>query len=158
MQAGTERATTTQASSQRGKGVHSRALYCGNNSLHRSLKANGGTRIFGTNAECFKKGYGVGYNAPVKNMAEFIAEWARRYKPYIVQKIYYGDGAVPPGYQRALLSQSLARGFGLGRVARARKMSRKSGGKSTAQSKQKPTLPLKASSRMPSRQPSTPRL
>ena len=133
-------------------------VYCGNNAYDPSLRTNGGKDVFGTHNQCYKKGYGVGYNAPVKNVAEFIAEWAGKYKPYIVQKIYYGDGAAPPGYQRATLGQSVQRGFALGRVARARKMSRKSGGKSTAQSKQKPTLPLKASSRMPSRQPSSPRL
>ena len=118
-------------------------VYCGNNAYDHSLKTNGGKDVFGTHKQCFKKGYGLGYNAPVKDVADFIAEWAGRYKPYIVQKIYYGDGAVPPGYQRATLAQSLQRGFALGRVARARKMSRKSGGKSTAQSKQKPTLPIR---------------
>ena len=103
--------------------------------------------MFGTHKQCYKKGYGVGYNAPIKNVAEFIAEWAGPYKPYIVQKIYYGNGAVPPGYQRATLAQSLQRGFALGRVARAKKMSRKSGAKSIAPSKQKPKLPIRTSRR-----------
>ena len=124
-------------------------VYCGNNAYHPSLRTNGGKDVFGTHKQCYEKGYGVGYNAPAKSVVEFIAEWAGRYKPYIVQKIYYGDGVVPPGYQRATLAQSLQRGFALGRVARARKMSPKSGAKSIAQSKQKPTLPLKASSRKP---------
>lgn len=131
-------------------------FYCGNNALHKSLKANGGTESFGTHDQCFKKGYGVGYNAPVKGVAEFIAEWAGPYRPHIVQKLYYGESAVPPGYQRATLAQSLQRGFALGRVARAKKMSRKSGAKSFAQSKHKPTLPLKTFSQMPSQLPASP--
>ena len=121
--------------------------YCGNNVYDSSLQTNGGKSVFGTHKECYKKGYGVGYNTLVKNVAEFIAEWEGPYKPYIAQKLYYGDGSVPPGYQRATLAQSLQRGFALGRVARARKMSRKSSAKSVARSKQKPTLPLRAFSR-----------
>ena len=119
-------------------------IYCGNNAMHRSLKRNGGLLTFGTYDQCFEKGYGAGYNAPTNNIAEFIAKWAGRYKPYIVQKLYYGDGAVPAGYQRATLAQSLQRGFAFGRIAKARKLSHKSGAKSTAQSKHKPKLPLKA--------------
>jgi len=125
------------------------AVYCGNNALHRSLKANGGNKIFGTHDLCFKKCYGIGFNAPVNNIAEIVAEWAGPYTPYIVQKLYYGNGKVPPGYQRATLAQSLQRGFALGRVARAKNMSRKSLAKtplkasSSSSSKPTPPLPLK---------------
>ena len=122
------------------------AIYCGNNALHRSLKANSGSKIFGTHDQCFKKGYGIGYNAPVSDVAKFIAEWSGPYKPYIVQKLIYGDDkfSFESGYQRATLNQSLARGFGLGRVARAKKLSRKADTKGTnGSTKQKPPLPLR---------------
>ena len=130
------------------------AIYCGNNDLHRSLKANGGIKIFGTHEQCFKKGYGIGYNAPVNDVAKFIAEWSGPYKPHIVQKLIYGDDkfSFESGYQRATLAQSLQRGVGLGRVARAKKLSRKAVTKSqpkTPSPKQKPTLPLQATKRYP---------
>ena len=118
-------------------------IYCGNNALHRSLKVNGGNKTFGTHDQCFKKGYGIGYNAPVGDISQFMAEWGP-YKPYIVQKLVYVSGNVPPGYQRAILAQSLQRGFALGRVARAKSMSReaKASPKASA-SKHRPSLPLR---------------
>ena len=61
------------------------AIYCGNSALHISLKANGGNTTFGTHDQCFKKGYGIGYNAPVGEISKFMVEWGP-YKPYIVQK------------------------------------------------------------------------
>ena len=120
--------------------------YCGNNALHASLKGNGGDKIFGTHAQCFKKGYGIGYNAPVVD----VAEWAAPYKPYIVQKLTYGNGNIEPGYQRATLSQSLARGFAIGRVARAKKLSQKLAKKTSPKRPsptQKPTLPIQTTRR-----------
>ena len=119
------------------------AIYCGNNALHGSLKANGGSKIFGTHGQCFQKGYGIGYNAPVTDVAKFIAEWSGPYKPYIDQKLTYGDGKIESGYQRATLNQALARGFALGRVAKAKKMSQKAKKASAKRptSSQKPTLP-----------------
>ena len=98
-------------------------MYCGNNVFSRKLKQNGGTDHFGSPRECFRKGYGLGYNAPIGNVASFLEEWGGRYKPYIGQSLYYGDGTMPPGYQRATLSQSLSRGYALGRVAKAKKVS-----------------------------------
>ena len=132
------------------------AIYCGNNALHGSLKANGGSKSFGTHDQCLKKGYGIGYNAPVSDVAEFIAEWAGPYKPHIVQRLIYGDDkfSFESGYQRATLAQSLQRGFGLGRVARAKKLSRKVATKgangslkNSSTSKQKPSLPLRPMAR-----------
>ena len=123
-------------------------VYCGNNALHRSLKVNGGTKTFGAHDQCFKRGYGIGFNAPVNNIAEFVAEWSGPYKPYIVQKLFHGSGNVEPGFQRATLNQSLARGFALGRVARAKNMSRKNVAKASSKAltrKQKPALPIKTS-------------
>ena len=93
--------------------------------------------LFGSPTECFRKGYGLGYNASIDNVASFLAEWGGRYKPYIQQQLYYGDGATPPGYQRATLSQSLSRGYALGRVAKAQKMMRAS--KSNVQTHQLPS-------------------
>ena len=100
--------------------------YCGNNIYARDLKSNGGQESFGSSTDCFRKGFGIGYNAPVDDVASVIAEWAGPYKPYIVQSLYYGDGGAPPGYQRATLGQSLSRGYALGRVAKAKDLMRKS--------------------------------
>ena len=122
----------------------SNRYYCGNNALHRSLKNNGGSKIFGTHDQCFKKGYGVGYNAPVSDVERFIAEWSGPYKPYIVQKLLYGSDKVEPGFQRATLAQRLQRGFALGSVARGKELARKGQGPS---SKQKPTLPVRTTRR-----------
>ena len=90
--------------------------------LSPKLKRNGGGEVFGTPSQCFKKGYGIGFNAPIVDVATFLAEWAGQYKPYIVQSLYHGDGTVPFGYQRATLSQSLSRGYALGRVRKAKEV------------------------------------
>ena len=107
-------------------------MYCGNNVFSRKLKENGGSEVFGNHTGCFRKGYGLGYNASIGHVASFLAEWGGRYKPYISQKLYYGDGAVPHGYQRATLAQSLSRGYALGRVAKAKSMMRMSHAKGHA--------------------------
>ena len=95
---------------------------------------------FGTHSECFRKGYAIGYNAPIHDADRFIAEWGGQYKAHIVQKLVYDDGKVEPGYQRATLAQSLQRGFARGSVARAKELARKAPAKGST-SKQKPTLP-----------------
>ena len=100
-------------------------MCCGHNACSTKLKQNGGVEQFGTHAKCFKKGFGIGYNAPIgNNVANFLAEWGGKYKPYIKQKLYHNDGEVPDGFQRATLSQSLSRGYALGRVAKAKAMMR----------------------------------
>ena len=99
-------------------------MCCGHNACSTKLKQNGGVEHFGTHAKCFKKGFGIGYNAPIgNNVANFLAEWGGKYNPYIKQKLYYGDGEVSDGFQRATLSQSLSRGYALGRVAKAKEVS-----------------------------------
>ncbi len=103
------------------------SIYCGNNELHPKLKKHswiGGTQpiVFGTHEQCQKKGYGLAMAAPIDNTDSFIAEWGGEYKPHIVQQIAYSDAALLPGYQRATLNQSLARGFALGSVAKAKKL------------------------------------
>ena len=122
------------------------AIYCGNNSFHHSLKANGGHDQFGTHKECFRKGYAIGYNAPVHDVGRFIAQWGGPYRPHIVQKLFYDDGKVEPGYQRATLAQSLQRGFALGSVARAKELARKAPAK-RPMSKQKSTLLVRTTRR-----------
>ena len=98
-------------------------MYCGNNAYSRKLKQNGGSEVFGTPSLCFKKGYGIGYNGPYDDVTSFLAEWGGRYKPHIKQKLHYGDGKVPDGFQLATLSQSLSRGYALGRVSKAKEVS-----------------------------------
>ena len=100
-------------------------MYCGNNVFSRKLKENGGSEVFGNHTGCFRKGYGLGYNAPIGHVASFLVEWGGKYKPYIKQKLYYGDGDVPDGFQPATLGQSLSRGYALGRVAKAKEVMRK---------------------------------
>ena len=107
--------------------------YCGNNVYSPQLKEKGGTDIFGTSTECFRKGYGLGYNAPIGHVASFLAEWGGRYKPDINQKFYYGDGLVPPGHQLATIGQSLSRGYALGRVAKAKELMREARAKGRTQ-------------------------
>ena len=108
-------------------------MSCGNNVYSRKLTHNGGTELFGNHAKCFKKGYGMGYNTPIGNVASFLAEYGGKYKPYINQNLYYGDGEVPRGSQLATLGQCLSRGYALGRVAKAKEMMRMSRANGPAQ-------------------------
>ena len=50
-------------------------MYCGNNVYSRKLTHNGGTELFGNHTKCFKKGYGIGYNTPIGNVANFLVEY-----------------------------------------------------------------------------------
>ena len=95
--------------------------YCGNNDLAIDLKANGGDKEFGTHSECYKKGYARGYNQQIPDLDQFIRRWSSKYKPHIVQHLYYGDGKTPDGYQQATLSQQMQRGYGQGSISRAQK-------------------------------------
>ena len=96
-------------------------IYCGNNELSPRLKAHGGDEVFGTHTQCVRKGYGLGFNAPIHDPARFAAEYGGPYKPHITQKLSYGD-VVQQGTQQATLAQALARGYGLGCVAKVRKL------------------------------------
>ena len=101
-------------------------VYCGNNVFAHSLKPNGGTDAFGTHRECFRKGYATGYNQAVTDVPKFIQQWSAQYKPYIAQKLWHNDSEpVPPGYQRATLSQTMQRGYAIGCVARAAKLKKR---------------------------------
>ena len=104
-------------------------MYCGNNELDARLKENGGHAKFGKPSECLRKGYALGYNAPIGDTNEFLRRWTERYRPHVKQSLYCGDDAkVPPGYDvRGTLPQCMQRGFGLGSLARAAKI-RKQGG------------------------------
>ena len=104
----------------------SKMIYCGNNELSPQLRANGGTREFGSHNECVKKGYARGFNQQILDLAVFLRHWNGKYKPHIAQRLYYDDGDVPAGYQRATLAQAAQRGYALGALARAKKEQTKS--------------------------------
>ena len=116
-------------------------VYCGNNALSAALNANGGKDRFGSHKECLKKGYARGYNQSIVDTHAFLRKWSGMYKAYIFQKLWHSDDPVPPGYQLATLAQSMARGYGLGRIARAKHLARKQRTKSASPNR-KPTLPL----------------
>jgi len=97
-----------------------RHIYCGNNALHTSILR--GESRFGTHDLCFKKGYAKGINQHIPDVAAFLQKWNGKYKPHIPQRLFYSDSALPPGYQRATLTQSLMRGFALGSISRAKKL------------------------------------
>jgi len=85
-----------------------------------ALKTNGGQEVFGTHRECFRKGYARGYNQTISDMPKFLQKWTGKYKAYVEQKLWHSDEPVPPGYQRALLSQTMQRGYAIGSIVRAK--------------------------------------
>ena len=101
-------------------------VYCGNNEYDLSLRKNGGKDVFGTHAECYRKGYARGCNQEVKDTLRFVQKWAGRYKAHISQKLWHSDEPVPPGYQLATLSQTMGRGYALGSIALAKKLKHES--------------------------------
>ena len=109
--------------------------------MSATLKANGGKDRLGTHKECIRKGHARGYNQSIVDPHAFLRKWSGRYKAYIVQKLWHSDDPVPPGYQLATLAQSMARGYGLGCMARAKRLSQKQRTKSASPSRV-PTLPL----------------
>ena len=116
-------------------------VHCGNNQYDSSLKQNGGKDVFGTHADCYRKGYARGYNQEVKDIPRFVQKWAGRYKAHISQKLWRSDELVLPGYQLATLSQTMQRGYALGSIALAKKLKQES--KSARTTSKKPTLPLR---------------
>ena len=121
------RRQTRAATVDKGKTSH---LFCGNNALSPKLKQNGGTMVEGKPSECFRKGFGAGFHQhiPPERLEEFLADFSSPYRRLIEQPIYYGDGPVPEGLFRATLSQSRARGFGVGSMQLAKKILRERGG------------------------------
>ena len=116
-------------------------VYCGNNAYDPPLRTNGGKDVFGTHADCYRKGYARGYNQKVTNISRFVQKWAGRYKAHISQKLWHSDEHMPPGYQLATLSQTMGRGFALGSIALAKELKQEA---KTAQTpSKKPTLPTK---------------
>jgi len=95
-------------------------VHCGNNVYSPRLKANGGKEFFGTHSECFKKGFARGYNQTIFDMPKFLQKWTGKYKAYVEQKLWHSDDPVPPGYQRATLSQTMQRGYAIGSIGRAK--------------------------------------
>ena len=118
-------------------------VYCGNNALSATLKANGGKDRFGTHKECLKKGYARGYNQSIADVDAFTHKWSGKCKAHINQTLWYRDDPVPPGYQFSTLAQSMARGYGFGSMARAKHLARRA--RATPASKQ--TLPLRPTTR-----------
>ena len=116
-------------------------VFCGNNAYSSSLKQNGGKDVFGTHAECIRKGYARGYNQKVTNIPRFVQKWAGRYKTHISQKLWHSDEPVPPGYQLATLSQTMQLGYAIGSIALAKKLKQES--KSARTTSKKPTLPIR---------------
>ena len=116
-------------------------IYCGNNAYDLSLKQNGGKDMFGTHAECYRKGYARGYNQEVKDIPHFVQKWAGRYKAHINQKLWHSDQPMPPGYQLATLSQTMGKGYANGSIALAKKLRQES--KAVQAPSKKPTLPIK---------------
>ena len=116
-------------------------VFCGNNAYSSSLKQNGGKDVFGTHAECYRKGYARGYNQEVKDIPRFVQKWAGRYKAHITQKLWHSDEPVPPGYQLATLSQSMQRGYALRSIALAKKLKQES--KSAWAPSNKTMLPIR---------------
>jgi hypothetical protein len=111
-------------------------IYCGNNELSPQLRANGGTREFGSRSDCVKKGYARGFNEQIPDLAAFLRQWNGKYKPHVTQRLYYGDGDsvtdVPAGYQRATLPQAAQLGYALGALARAKKEQQKARDKASS--------------------------
>ena len=116
-------------------------VYCGNNAYEFSLKQNGGKYVFGTHAECIRKGYARGYNQEVKDIPRFVQKWAGRYKAHNSQQLWYNDEPLPPGYQLATLSQTMGRGYAQGSIALAKKLKQES--KSARTTSKRPTLPIR---------------
>ena len=116
-------------------------VFCGNNAYSSSLKQNGGKDVFGTHAECIRKGYARGYNQKVTNIPRFVQKWAGRYEAHISQKLWHSDEPVPLGYQLATLSQTMQRGYALGSIALAKKLKQES--KPARTTSKKPTLPIR---------------
>ena len=121
-------------------------VLCSNNVYDPRLRSNGGKDVFGTHAQCYRKGYVLGKNQVVKDTPRFVQKWGGRYKAHISQKLWYSDDPMPPGYQLATLSQNMGRGFAFGCIARAKQLKQKVRTNSPSATK-KPTLPLKTSSR-----------
>ena len=117
-------------------------VHCGNNIYNPLLQINGGRDAFGSHAQCFRKGYGLGYNQKVMDIPHFVQNWSGLYKAHINQKLWHSDEPMPPGYQLATLSQTMGRGFALGSIALAKKLKQQS--KSAHTPSEKPTLPIRA--------------
>ena len=116
-------------------------VYCGNNAYDSSLKQNGSKDMFGTHAQCYRKGYALGNNQKVTNIPHFVQKWAGRYKPHISQKLWYSDEPAPPGYLLATLNQTMGRGCALGSIALAKRIKQES--KTARAPSKKPTLPIR---------------
>ena len=116
-------------------------VHCGSNAYESTLTQYGGKDVFGTHAECYRKGHARGYNREVKDIPRFVKKWAGRYKAHISQKLWHSDEPVPPGYQLATLSQTMQRGYAHGSIALAKKLKQET--KFARTTSKNPTLPIR---------------
>ena len=87
-------------------------IYCGNNLLHPDIVNN--RKTIGTRLQCFRKGFGVGYNSPVD------LNYAGDYEPIDDRRVFCGNGNLPDGYDLSgSLSTCLQKGYGVGKRRRA---------------------------------------
>ena len=105
-------------------------MYCGNNELSHRLQHD----VFGTHAECFKKGYARGYTQKVIDVPRFVQQWTGAHKAHIQQRLWHHDSPAPSGYQMATLSQSMQRGYAIGSISLAKKLVRDSAAATASQS------------------------
>ena len=106
---------------------HRKKVYCGNNRLDPSLKANGGSLDVGTRSACFRSGFGAALYQKIDDEDAFIKKFSAPYEHLVPQKLWYKDSAAPAGYELATLSQARLRGWGAGSATLARKIARRRG-------------------------------
>lgn len=88
------------------------SIYCGNNRLSDELLTGS---VLGTRYQCLKKGIGKGMHMPVDDS---------RYSPIDNIKIYCGDKALPPNYDRVgTLHECMSKGIGVGMNIKKEKIS-----------------------------------
>lgn len=97
-------------------------MYCGNNALDPDLES--GKLVLGTRSACFRKGVGGALHqaVPLEEQDAFIKKWTSPYKKLVDQPLHYGDGPAPNGKIAATLSQSLARGWAVGSIQKAKRL------------------------------------
>ena len=106
-----------------------KAVFCGNNKLDKKLRVNGGHLEIGSPHACFMRGVGGGIHQEILPSDEdtFVEKWNQPYEKLVSQPIYYKAGPVPQGMIRCTLPQSLARGFAVGSIQRAKKILKQRG-------------------------------
>ena len=88
-------------------------IYCGNNKNNKKLIS--GEADIGTRYECFKKGFGIGFNQPID------PEYLDDYEPIYQNNIYCGnkDDEIEINYKPGTLPQCLQKGVAIGKLKKA---------------------------------------